>query len=890
MFQDWIAREGWMIVSWWLIATAAGAAALPLCLRLLNNLPDKGYTLARAAGILLTAFVYWLLSTLGLLRNEPGNIMLAWLLVLLIGVGAFRQVTRPSAERQPFDWRGYWRDNRWTIIAAEVLFLALFIAWTVVRTYQNNLNGTEKPMDLAFLSASMYSASYPPNDPWLSGFAISYYYFGYVIAAMFANLSGVVSTVAYNLWTAMLFALTGLTAFGVVSNLVRARYVKPDEDEGDYSQNSGVMAGILTGLFGVILLLLAGNYQAAFVEIPYQSRAATASYLQFWDVNMRQEPLTPFAPCPADQPDCPRPDWSIDFFRAARTLNDRNLPSMVDAGEPERIEVINEFPMFSFILADNHPHVMALPFTLLALGLAVNTLLGTRGPTREQTLLYGICLGALIFLNTWDSPVYILVLVSADTLRRLLATGRLTVDDWLDSFILLLLLLAIAVVAYFPFLVSFSSQLGGVLPNLIHPTLFQQYFLAFGPVLPVALLFLLVEAWRGLSAGRFHIGFGLQTVLAFFLLMVLGMLILILLISQNEEARITALSFIDTAGGWSAFLPQMLTKRATHILTTLVLLFLIFLVVARLYIPTPAEKNTDSEAKAKPRPYSLSTGFALLIIGAAAALTLLPDYLFLRDNFGSRMNTVFKFYYIGWTLFAVGGAYGVYSIFADVRLRLPALPVRAVLAGITSVALALGLVYTVMGIYIRAGREASIITAPDTEDVDGDGLTDETIQFITLDGWRSLVYQDDYNAITCVKALVGDEQAVVLEAASNGSYDFYLPSSPMGSGRVSDLTGLPTVLGWNGHQSQWRGRGHGAAVGSRAGDVPRIYEALQIDQVSNLITRYEIDYILFGAVERERYGSAGEQKFLEAYDVVCESNSSRVFRVRDLNTVADSTR
>ena len=52
MFQDWIAREGWMIISWWLIATAAGAAALPLCLRLLHNLPDKGYTLARAAGIL----------------------------------------------------------------------------------------------------------------------------------------------------------------------------------------------------------------------------------------------------------------------------------------------------------------------------------------------------------------------------------------------------------------------------------------------------------------------------------------------------------------------------------------------------------------------------------------------------------------------------------------------------------------------------------------------------------------------------------------------------------------------------------------------------------------------------------------------------------------------
>ena len=36
------------------------------------------------------------------------------------------------------------------------------------------------------------------------------------------------------------------------------------------------------------------------------------------------------------------------------------------------VEVIDEFPFFSFLLGDLHPHVLGLPFVLLAIALAVN--------------------------------------------------------------------------------------------------------------------------------------------------------------------------------------------------------------------------------------------------------------------------------------------------------------------------------------------------------------------------------------------------------------------------------------------------------------------------------------------------------------------------------------
>jgi hypothetical protein len=67
---DWFVREGWIIFNWWILVTVAGMTALPLLVRLLRNLPDRGYSLARPAGMLLIAFVFWFLAILGLVDNS----------------------------------------------------------------------------------------------------------------------------------------------------------------------------------------------------------------------------------------------------------------------------------------------------------------------------------------------------------------------------------------------------------------------------------------------------------------------------------------------------------------------------------------------------------------------------------------------------------------------------------------------------------------------------------------------------------------------------------------------------------------------------------------------------------------------------------------------------
>ena len=84
---DWLGREGWIILNWWLLATLAGFTVLPMLVRLLGGLPDRGYTLARPAGMLLIGFVFWFLAILGFLDNSPGSIFLSWIIVLGVSLG-----------------------------------------------------------------------------------------------------------------------------------------------------------------------------------------------------------------------------------------------------------------------------------------------------------------------------------------------------------------------------------------------------------------------------------------------------------------------------------------------------------------------------------------------------------------------------------------------------------------------------------------------------------------------------------------------------------------------------------------------------------------------------------------------------------------------------------
>ena len=92
----------------------------------------------------------------------------------------------------------------------EILFFLAFAFLAFVRAGNPEIVGTEKPMELAFINAILRSPTFPPHDPWLSGYAISYYYFGYVMTAMLAKATGTLGSVAFNLMLALVFALSAV--------------------------------------------------------------------------------------------------------------------------------------------------------------------------------------------------------------------------------------------------------------------------------------------------------------------------------------------------------------------------------------------------------------------------------------------------------------------------------------------------------------------------------------------------------------------------------------------------------------------------------------------------------------------------------------------------------
>ena len=855
------------VLTWWLLIQLLGLAALPLAFRLFKWLPDRGYTFAKPLGLLLTSYILWLGSSLGYLQNTTGGALVALALAAAVSGAVY---TWHSKESGPSLWsfiRRRWR----LVLTAELLFAVSFVAWTAVRAYAPDKimsSGGEKFMEIAFLNAILESPSFPPRDPWLSGFAISYYYFGYVMMGLMTRLSAVLPGVGFELHDALVFALTLTGAFGVVNNLIAGG------SAADADERNPLGYGLLGALFVAVL----GNLEGL-LEALYARGALPQSFWAWIDI----PDLTSAGQVTGSW--YPGHGWW--WWRASRVLRDRNL-----LGEPMPLNPIDEFPFFSFLLGDNHPHVLALPFVLLAIGLAFNLLRGARRRRRtsgneplgallnpvasafggDWTIfgLYALALGALGFLNTWDFPIYVGLAVLA-----FVAGSFGDQDRSLSIVIPQAILLGVAfivsgVLLYLPFYVSFSSQAGGIVPYLLAPTRLPQYLVMFAPFVFIAAVFLATrlragvlheESSRAAPAGALAgwwvvIGIGpmlvLIIVLAVAVLTPFGQAILQDLLSRPEIQQAVG------NGGPVATLRAILAARLRDPWLFLLLSLLISAAGVSAFLTHRGSDHTREDPG--------GAQFASLLMLCGLGLTYATEFVYLRDSFGVRMNTIFKFYYQAWVMLGCAAAFGAWWVLergptSRAKTQTPRGP--ALRYGFLVVALLLlsaAMVYPVMATYSRV-----------------DGFSHVPV----LNGAAPIARNNphDWAAIEWLRANA-DEGTVILEAPGK-SYDY--------EGRISAFTGHPAVLGWALHESQWRG--DYVEQGKREPDIATIYTTPDAKLALSLLHKWAVDYVVVGPPERRyaqnlcadgerRCGAAGGlAKFEALLTPAFEQGQTAVYRV-----------
>ncbi|HZJ22822.1 MAG TPA: DUF2298 domain-containing protein, partial [Anaerolineales bacterium] len=205
-------------LSWYLLITFLGWLTFPLAYRLFPALTDRGYAISRAFGLLVWGYVFWLFASFGIAQNDRGGLLLGLVVLGSLSAWAIASITPVGGKKSEIiNWI---RENRRGIITTEILFLLAFGAMATFRAANPEIVGTEKPMELMFISGIMNSPTFPPRDLWLSGYSISYYYFGYVMTSMLALFTGVPATMAFNLMIALIFGLSAVGAYGILYNLL----------------------------------------------------------------------------------------------------------------------------------------------------------------------------------------------------------------------------------------------------------------------------------------------------------------------------------------------------------------------------------------------------------------------------------------------------------------------------------------------------------------------------------------------------------------------------------------------------------------------------------------------------------------------------------------------
>jgi YYY domain-containing protein len=451
-----------------------------------------------------------------------------------------------------------------------------------------------------------------------------------------------------------------------------------------------------------------------------------------------------------------------------------------DIWRPTRVipGTINEFPFFSFLWGDLHPHVLAMPNLVLFVGLAYAWYeQGRRAvPSRALAAALGVSAGVGIATSIWD-------LAPIGTLLTAVAVWRVWRGDVRTTATDALIVLASALAIVLPAAAALNT--GGVHIGLatLHSPLGDLLLVQGAWMLPSVIL-LCLRAWQ-----------------------------------RNDHVGTSCAGAVALAAG-------LLVHSATAgLLTGLATMSWI-------------------EALRADDP------FPWLPIATAFTMLMTAEYIYVDDAYGralERMNIVFKLHLHAYLLLGLGWGFCCLELWRQrsTRTRL------ALVASLAALALPAA-VYPVGAV--------------------GQRIREAATRGFGLDGTRYLQvdHPGDFDLIGFInRTIVG--HPVVVEATS-ASYSY--------GARVSANTGLPTILGWAGHERLWRRSPASAIDIAKRADAVRVLYEGNAAQARNVIAEYQPRYIVVGDYERRLYPSGDFDKFDRLGDKIFDRDGTQLFEVR----------
>jgi len=805
------ANENLGTLAWYVFLLLLGWVVFPLIFTAFPGLPDRGYPLARMAGLIVIAWLAWILGSYKILPFTQATIAICIGLAILVN-GLLAYFKRR-------DLSDYLRNQWKHILATELLFMGIFLFSIYLRMNNPDLwqpwLGGEKPMDFAFFNTTLKAVYFPPENPWFSGHYLNYYYYGYVLAAIPTKLLGILPSFAYNLILPGWFAMSGVgvfcTAYNLVTGLSGIHQEMPLPLESEpasqnpaplVQKNSTRTYAYLAGIFALVAVMFLGNlymlrefWQYLPEAVPDNAGQKNISSV----LNGALQVITGQASLPGDDA-----RW---YFESSRPIlhNGPDTP-------------IAEFPYFTFLFADLHTHLLTMPIYGLALGWLLSLLLIPFPRMKKYDQLISLLMASLIFgslraSHTWDFPTF-LGLGFLIVLLNVWQTRTDKLKHTLGVFLAAeLAFVGLTLALYAPYAEWFKTEYASV------------------------------ELWGGARTPLLdYLGvFGLS------LFVMLSLIILDFIPEIKNEFQWKSASIFRKLRPFLLILLTIAVTAALWLLDYQVLSLCVPLLIGMAYL-----------VFFKPG-LNLFHRAVWFLFAVGISITVVVEVIVLKGDVG-RSNTVFRLYNQAWLFMGLATSTALLVIWSKISAWKNAFKITwIVLFGLLFISAAS---YPLVATPARlANRWPDIPNPPITLDGAAFMLGDTSDPNVQLpafynDDNRKINLSLDYASIKFMQENIPGSPVIV-----EGHTQEYRWGS-----RYSIYTGLPSVIGWNWHVRQHNSLLDGAIIDRRISEVDDFYNNPEIASAVHFLKKYQVQYIVLGGLERAYYTPEGIHKFQAMID------------------------